>query len=337
MGIRDLFRLTALLKRTAKVPAKPLVDKRFSERREQTTPGGLVYDLMEPTRTSEGLVIPLHGSTLNGKDDARLQHFARSLAISGGTCAVPTLPGLSHMRWVDSDVHALVELIEHLHNQTGRRVGLIGFSFGGSLALLAAANKAVADKVRFVLTFGAYHCLNRVYDFFYETRKQEPIGETAWDDRVYLHLTTAYRQRERLDLPDEVEAGLVSLMKRFCSQSDHEEKRAFFEQHLRALDLLTLERQHQDRAMLDAVSPAGQLQSLRCQVGLVHDPADGIVPADHAQQLMAELQGTARAADHRLLVTSLMKHVDLAGALNMPEIVRLFKILAPLVRPDPLS
>jgi hypothetical protein len=337
MGIRDLFRLTALLKRTAKVPDQPLVDKRFTERREQTTPGGLVFDLMEPARAPEGLVISVHGSTIKGKDDARLQHFARSLAIAGGTCAVPTLPGISDMRWVDSDIDSLVELIEHLHAQTGRRVGLIGFSSAGSYALLAAARKSVADKVRFVLSIGAYHSLNRVYDHFFETRHQDPIGETAWNDRIYLHLTTAHRQRKRLNLPDEVQAGVVSLLKRFCYQAEHGEKRAFFEQHLQPLDLLEVEHQHQDRAMLDAVSPAGQLQSLSCQVGLVHDPADGIVQVEHAIRLTAELPATAGAADHRLLVTSLMKHVDLSDALNMREIYRLFQILAPLVRPDPHS
>jgi len=335
VGLRDFARLTSLLARTSRVPDEPRPHRRVKESHDERTRSGMVFDWFEPKGASEATVIPLHGATLNGKDDVRLQHFARSLCASGATCAVPSLPALSHMRWEPSDADALEELIEQAADRTGQPVGLIGFSFAGSYALLAAARARVADRVRFVIGVGAYHRFGAVYENFMATRAQDPAQDDAagWDDRIYLHLTIAHRQADHLDLAPELRAAVDDLLQRYCNRAETAEKRAFFERHLRPLDLVPLDTARQDPADLEALSPAGKLAGLRCRVGLVHDPADGIVPAVHADRLAAELAGLPGGAEHRVLVSPLMRHVNLAGALNLRQVLKLYEVLAPLVRP----
>lgn len=335
VGVRDFARLTSLLARTSRVPDEPRPHRRVKEEHELTTASGVVYDWFEPKGESEATVIPLHGATLNGKDDARLQHFARSLCVSGATCAVPTLPALSDMRWEPNDIDALAEVIDRAAERSGQPVGLIGFSFAGAYCLLAAARPAVADQVRFVIGVGAYHRFPDVYEHFMASRERDPAedDQAAWDDRIYLHLTIAHRQADHLDLPVELRASVDDLLHRFCNRSYADEKRAFFERHLRALDLVPIDTARQDEANLEALSPAGKLEGLRCRVGLVHDPADGIVPAVHAEGLAAELAGLPGGDRHRVLVSPLMRHVNLAGALNLKQVLKLYEVLAPLVRP----
>ncbi len=335
VGIRDFARLTGLLARTSRVPERPRPHRRVEEEHGLTTASGVVYDWFEPRGESEATVIPLHGATLNGKDDVRLQHFARSLCISGATCAVPSLPALSDMRWEPGDIDALTEVIDQAAGRSGQPVGLIGFSFAASYALLAAARERVAERVRFVIGIGAYHRFPDVYQHFMASREQDPAegDQAAWDDRIYLHLTIAHRQADHLDLPPDLRASVDDLLHRFCNRSDTAEKRTFFERHLRGLDLVPVDTARQDAADLEALSPAGKLSGLRCRVGLVHDPADGIVPAAHADRLAAELAGLPGGDRHRVLVSPLMRHVNLTGALNLKQVLKLYDVLAPLVRP----
>src|SRR5205807_7346037 len=66
-----------------------------------------------------------------------------------------------------------------LRHQVGRGpVGVIGFSFAGGLALVAAADPRYANDIGFVAAIGAHDDLARVARFFFTDQIQTVDGKT---------------------------------------------------------------------------------------------------------------------------------------------------------------
>jgi pimeloyl-ACP methyl ester carboxylesterase len=336
MSLSDLARLTALLVRIGRFPAPLVTGDRIRES-ERRTPTGVPYDLFEPTKPPMGTVIAVHGVTLNGRRDRRLRHFARSLALGGVRCALPTLSGLADLQWLPSDIDELCCCLADVSSAPTDgaarqgRIGLIGFSYGGSYALLAAARPRPSERIGFVLTFGAYSSFLQVYDHGLAGRDAEPGSEAAWDDRIYLEAVLAWRHRFTLGLDPALSARIEELLRSFCQAPNVAGKRALYERHLKPLGLIGHDHRLQDRQALQALSPQGQLSTLTCPVGLFHDPDDNLVPAAQARALFAELRALPGGERHRMLVTSMLRHITLSGMLNPREISRLFSMLMPLI------
>ena len=328
MSVHDFIRLTALLLRLIRKKAPSIGDFRCN------IPGPLeiVYDLYFPKTRTRNTILLLHGCTVNGKDDPRLQHLARCMAATGSCCIVPTLPGLSRLQWAPTDIDGLAALILQL--TTGRRsVGMVGFSFGGSYAMCAAAQPRAAARVRFVLSFGAYHSLDELYRYQAAFGKTAPPHEKALDSWIYLQLVAAKRQAAGLGLSDEVSRRLDDLLKRYCHTSTAEEKKAFYRQHFHNEAPWELESKLLDAPLLDRLSPRGKLKGLECPVFLFHDASDSLVPADHAGRIAGELAEEGKA--HRILVTNLLNHVNLSSVFNLVQWYRFAAYLNPLVRAFP--
>lgn len=270
-------------------------------------------------------VVALHGVTVNGKDDRRLQAFGRALAVSGATVVVPTLPGLASLRWDAADLTAIGTAIETA-TASGHRAVVVGFSHGASLGLLAAAR--AGERVGRVLCFGAYHSLSRVAASL--RALPEPRSERDCEDVVYAQLVEARRRADELGLPEAVRAAADDLLRRYCSEASALEKLRFFREHLRPLGLASRPESGAEAAAA-ALSPEGNLAGLSCAVDLVHDPDDLLVPASEADALLAELDRAAPGHRHRLLVTRLVRHVSGVASLRPGEALRLVEMMAPLV------
>jgi pimeloyl-ACP methyl ester carboxylesterase len=322
--LADLARLTALLARLSRPPGGE-ASPRVEERRDlRTAATGTAYDLYAPCGTTRAALVALHGVAAHGRTDARLVHFGRSLARGGVLCAVPTLPGLADGRWDAQDIDAIVDVVSEMPS---RRVGLVGFCYGASYGLVAAARPQIAARVPFVVCFGAYHALPDLFDEYVASRERQPAAD-EWDNWIYLHVVLA---RQHLP-PGELREASHALFERYCHGVTPGEKRAFYEERLRSLDLIRIGDRARDAATLKALSPAGHLATLQATVSLIHDPRDIIVPPVHAQRLHAELQALPDRRRHRVLVTSLVSHVELAHVLHPGEIWRLCAALEPVVR-----
>jgi pimeloyl-ACP methyl ester carboxylesterase len=98
------------------------------------------------------LLVP--GAAPAGRDDERVVAIATSLAEAGREVVVPELR--LYQREVDvADVGRVVDVAAALC-RGDRELVLFGFSYGGSLALVAAADERVAGCIGLVATFGAY-------------------------------------------------------------------------------------------------------------------------------------------------------------------------------------
>jgi hypothetical protein len=324
----DVASLSRLFAHLGAAPSGPHRD--VVEDRDRVTPEGAAYDAYAPRGPCRGAVVAVHGVTVNGPRDERLVHFARCLARSRVSCAVPRLPGLIGCRLDADDLDVLASVTRAAAATAGGRAGLIGFSFGASYCLVAAARADVAPIGRFVLAFGAYHSLGDLWANHASARFAEPRTEVEWDDAVYLRLVLAAGNRDLVSLPADAWREVDGLLRRYCHEATPAEKRDVFERHLRDLDLLPLATRRHDTAFA-ALSPAGRLGGLRCGVSLVHDPHDPTVPVAHAHAIFAELGHGAGGGRHRLLVTPLLAHVTLASALRLGDVGRLYAALGPVL------
>jgi alpha-beta hydrolase superfamily lysophospholipase len=289
---------------------------------------GVACDAYEPRGAARAAVVALHGVTVQGKDDRRLGRFARALAASGARCVVPTLPGLSALRWERGDVDAIAAVVDAATAEAGCPAVIVGFSHGASLGLLAAARPGTSARVGYVLGFGAYHSLPR---FFGRIRAlSPPRGGRALSDVAYAWLVEARRRAGTLALSPAFCAAADDLLRRWCDAASDAEKRAFFDAHLRGLDLGARVDPAAD-ATFPALSPEGNLGGLACPVALVHAPDDHLVPVSEAEALLAEVRRAAPGARHRLLVTRLVEHVAAARVPRPAEVLALLSMLAPLV------
>jgi len=324
----DLARLTALVGRLGRRP-QPGPDPRVLEE-QGLEAGGVRFDRTLPRRELRAVVVALHGVTAAGGRDGRLVHFGRSLARSGVACYLPTLSGLAGCRWDPADLAPVAAVAAAAADEHRRQVGLIGFCYAASYALLAAARPELAPRVSFVLGFGAYASLEDVFDSYLAARARQPASDTEWDNWIYLHLVQAIQLAEAGVLACDLPAAR-ELYGRYCHDASAAEKRAFFEERLRPLEVLAAGDAHRDHAALAALSPAGKLGALRCAVSLIHDPRDTIVPASQAERLYAELQALPAPSRHRLLVTRLISHAELSAVLRPGELLRFLSALEPLV------
>ena len=325
MMIRDHLRLIRLCLRLLRKKAPGT----FDVRRNAVSSRAIRYDLYHPRRKARNTIVLLHGCTVNGKDDPRLRHLARCLSASGSRCFVPTLPGLSKFQWTPSDIDGLVDFLLQLSGEK-KSVGLTGFSYGGSYALLAAADPRIAARIAFVLSFGAYYSLEEVCAYHAALGREMPREPRARDSWIYLQLGMAKRHANRLPLSDQVQKELTDLLERYCHASTPNEKKRFYRRYLNSETLMQMEAGTIDKTALEQLSPAGRLGSLKCPVGLVHDAADYLVPVDHTRRMAREL--SAEGIVHRTLTTALLSHVNLTTMFNLSEWYRLAAHLLPMVQ-----
>ena len=332
MDVAHLFRLASLLRRISRPARPPRPDPRVVERPAIAVPGsGAVYDLYEPRGRRIGSVVAVHGVTLQGARDPRLGNFARSLARLGVACAMPALPALADCRWDTRDLDHLESVVAHLAADPDHRPGLMGFSYGGSYALVAASRPSISDRIRFAVCLGAYHSLENLFDWYIEAGKRAPGSEKEWDNVIYRRLVMAYQQRQTLPLPETLLSEVKSLLVRYSNGATPEEKHRFDKAHLRRLDLFSGEVASRDHRVLEALSPARNLAGIRCPVRLIHDRLDTVVPPVHSERIFAELRALPSADSHTLLITPLISHVSLKGFSKIGEVQRLCASIAPLV------
>jgi pimeloyl-ACP methyl ester carboxylesterase len=332
--LTEIARLTTFFTRVARDPRTQRPHPDVEERLDVDGRGGCRYDLYRPHQQPRGLVVAVHGLTPHGNRDVRLVHFARCLARMRVACAVPVLPGLVACGWRADDLDALTAATIDAAEGVGCAPGLIGFSFGGGYSLLAASRAPLADRVRFVVTFGAHHSLRAVFESYLAARQVTTRTAAGWDDWIYLNLALAETLGSRAGLSEPICAEAHALLLRFCHDATAEEKRRFYDQHL--VDFVGLEAvdaclRRSDPQLLDQLSPAGRLGGLHATVSLIHDEQDYLVPVAQLEPLQREVAAVVGADRCRALATTMLSQA-LGGRMpRLGEIGRLYSALAPLV------
>jgi dienelactone hydrolase len=126
----------------------------------------------QPAVTAASLWLPSHGNRLPGivivvgaappgRHDPQVVQLAQAFVRAGRAVLVPDLTlRTSTLDAADPQrITAAVETLAALPRVDPRRVGLLGISWGGALAVVAATRPPLATRVAFVATFGAFYDL----------------------------------------------------------------------------------------------------------------------------------------------------------------------------------
>ena len=83
-------------------------------------------------------MVIFHGVHHLGIDEPRLMGFAAAMASCGIRVLTPELPGIKDYHVSEDSVRTIGESVKWFAAQTGGPVGVMGLSFAGGLALVAA-------------------------------------------------------------------------------------------------------------------------------------------------------------------------------------------------------
>ena len=126
--------------------------------------------------------VVLHGVTRPGLDHPQLVRFSRALGASGAAVIIPEVPEWKDLRLAPEvtapTVEGAISLLDGHPEVAGNRYGLIGFSFGGPHALVAAAHHDIAPHLAGVVSFGGYCDLLSTVRF-------QLTGEHEWGGRLH--------------------------------------------------------------------------------------------------------------------------------------------------------
>lgn len=287
-------------------------------------------------------VLLIHGAHYRGMRETRLGEFATALASAGLLVITPHLGELTQHHVSP----ATLTTITQLAHATARRAryestSVVGISFSGSLALLAAAREAEPRAIGAVTAVGSYASLDRLGHWYAGDRAVGPDGDVlklkphpygarvlfqAHADTVFGAHADAVRRvlheylRDRSKqarvlaeaLPEPPRNDVLTLV----GPSDHP----------LSAKLKSLLRVH--RAELSAVSPEGQLRGLRVPVLLVHGADDPIIPSTETAWLAQDVpRGVLRAS----LITSAIRHAELREEPSLSELWALVQWAAALL------
>ena len=265
-----------------------------------------------------GLVL-IPGIHYLGMDEPRLVAFARSLAACGLRVLTPDLPDSRDYSIQPSDVQAIGDSVQWLQNATGRPVGLMGLSFSGGLALMAAAEPPFSNEVSFIFSVGAHDDLFRVATFYVTDADPLPDGDVErakpndygpwvleyehFEDFLPVVDVAAIRPvfRARLYENSTLEEALLG---KLTSTQKAEYARLIDTPH-EDVALFASNKKH--AAEMAAVSPHGHLAELHVPVYLLHGRGDTLIPFAEAEWLAQDLpHGTLK----EMLVSPLIAHVS---------------------------
>lgn len=290
---------------------------------------------------SRGIVVA-HGVHYKGIDERRLVPFVRALCESGLTVLTPELSDLADYRITASGADVIRDSVRYLTSRqdhvAGDQVGVLGFSFAGGLALVAAQDPSTAAHVSSVTSVGGYHDLRRVLRFLIHDEIETPRGVVHQKAHDYGLVVLVYGNLEHFvpaqDLPamregfkqwlhEDQKAARAAAKARTTPESDH------LWQLLEKQQLQTLgpELDHlleAQKSALSALSPAGHLKQLNLPVYLLHGSHDSVIPPSETDSANLELEG----ADHQALVSPLLEHVEVSKTAGLGDKLALVSFMA---------
>lgn len=301
----------------------PVQEKRVTVR---AASGAIDARLYWPTDLDAApAVVVLHGVHRLGMDEPRLVGFSRALAAAGMIVLTPQLPGFADYRVDESSMVLIGDAARALAAATGaRRVGILGLSFAGGLALLAAADPRWADSIAYVVGVGAHDDMFRVMRFFVTGEAPRPDGTVQrmapheYGELVvaYSHIDYFFAPADRATAHEAIRLYLAERPNdaRALAQTLAPEARQKMEDifaHRRGwLDAALLAEIEHHRDEMERVSPHGKLGALEAPVLLLHGEGDDVIPASETLWLEREVP---RAWLRAALVSRAVSHVELGG------------------------
>ncbi len=301
VGLKSLLLLPAVF---SQVPLQPLNWLSPPPRREtfrfDYSVGQVEGDIYLPGPSGRyGALLVLLGARPLGRDEPILVRFAEGVSRAGAVVMIPASSNLAAGKVLPEEVDAIVEDVALLRSHDDvdpNRIGILGFSVGGSLAVLASADPRLAGQLAFVNTFGGYNDA-RDLTRAVSTQSLEYAGvNEAWQPHQLTVWVVARQIVDTLppgadrDVLEELyvreepsareEVGRLSPLGRVVLELLDGLSPAGADEALALLPEATQER-------LARISPAAVLDRVHTPLLVMHDRADGFVPFTESERLVA--------------------------------------------------
>lgn len=298
VAVKTLLVLPELL---PDVPFHPLqwvtAPPRHEEHTFESAVGPVAFDLYLPATPGQHSAIIFFTGAFGLRHDPSFVQAAQALARSAAVVMVPESTALRNGEIQPGEVDALRQELAYLRGRPevdASRIGIVAFSAGGSIALLAAEDEVAGDQIAFLNIFGAYYDAR---ELLLAVASQE-IDVDGTSQPWHPSEVSAYTFAKQvvMSLPDASDRDILT--------------RAYLEHESAALDELDrltpdgrlvrelLERPSRARAaaILDAlpqcsrdrmaaISPSEGVTRIKARLYVMHGREDSHIPVTHARAL----------------------------------------------------
>ncbi|HXH23935.1 MAG TPA: hypothetical protein VNI78_01725, partial [Vicinamibacterales bacterium] len=320
-----------------------------------TRHGPVEAQLYRPEGGMARAVLLVPGIHSMGIREPRLTGLAADLAATGVTVMTMALPDLMQYQITarSSDVieDAVAWMAERRELAPDGRVGMIGISFAGGLAIVAAGRPSIRDKVAFVVSFGGHGDLQRTMRYLASGRTPEVPGLRTHPPHDYGVAVILYAGADRVVPKEQVAAlreGIATFL--YASQLtlvDMNQANATFQKAREMAKTLpepsaTLLEYVNDRNVKalgpillphieaengdPAASPEHAPSPPSAPVYLIHGDDDTVIPAAESVLLAEHLR--MRGAEVHLLLSGLITHAEVDRSAAAAETWRLVRFWA---------
>lgn len=275
-------------------------------RRAYASLDGVTGHLYTPSSPAPPILL-LPGAAPLGKNDPRAIRLARSLARAGRTVFIPDLT-LYERRFDRDDIERIIvgALALASHPASDGEVLLLGISYGGSFAMIAAADERLRGRLAQVATFGAYWDLVGVIQAVTTGESLVDGARIPWEGHPSAR--SILEEAVVALAPGELQAPLRAALARDDSGDLAPQARAVF-------DLLRNEDPSRTRELaaalppqlgefLEAFSPSSVGEGIEAPVVAMHSTDDPAVPYGELVRLRGALP------EARTVTVSTFRHVD---------------------------
>jgi pimeloyl-ACP methyl ester carboxylesterase len=317
----------------------PIVEQDLPVRIGAATVRSRRYAPARATARRPGVLL-LHGVHPRGIDERHLVDFARTLAAGGFDVLTPELPDLIAYRLDSRTIeHIRLLALDHAHRTGTSAVGVLGISFAGGLALMAAAEQREPRSIAFVVSVGGHHDLLRLCRYYAGEDVRGPRGEkVAVAPHPYGARVMIREHLDRFLAGEDLELGRRALDAYLRDRGAEAQKLALglSPSGQRVMGVLLDTREHEQLALLlahavegarpqlMAASPSGHLSKLSVPVFLVHGADDPIIPSIETRFLAAEVP---RAWLRQSIITPLLRHTEFPEPPKLSETWELVRFL----------
>ncbi len=270
-------------------------------------------------------LIVLHGVHHLGIDEPRLKSFAAAMASCGIRVLTPELPDIKDYHVDSTSIKTIGEATQWFAERTGAPVGVMGLSFSGGLALVAAADPLYKKSFKFVFAVGSQDSMSRVSQYYETGSDERPNGSIELlPAHEYGPLVLEYEYLEDFvpahDIP-RLRAVLRAHLYEDKPAEQAAEARLNPSQKIAATQLMDITNPKTHALIADAItkhtaeladlSPDSHLARFTTPVYLLHGQADNIIPAAETLWMASELPSITLQA---MLVSPVISHIDFEGA-----------------------
>ena len=252
----------------------------------------------------EPALILVLGADPAAPEDERVERLTDSLARIGFAVLLTRSDELDGSLVLPLEIPRLVGAFEALaaHPRVrADRIGYLGLSAGGSLAIVAAAQPEIASEVHLVVAIGPYYDASSLAAAVVSRSFRGPDGVEPWDvDRISRRVV----RRTLLATLPEAERAAIAAGEAPSSEAGVAVAGLLERPTLEDAEALLAALGPEQRAVLEAVSPRQQIAGLRAPLYLLHDRNDEFIPWVESEALVADYEP---ASYHRL---DLFEHVD---------------------------